>query len=236
MATTARRGRPPANSRSRGNAAPPAKKATPARKAAPARAPKAAPAAKPVRARDVTQYADKTPTPYHKTLARWIVTEVGYDPNSAGSKREAFLMGVSIATASRPAFMESSFLEAWRAESGQNKRGPKPKDDAETVRKSNRQVVSDEEFEPADDEEYEDDEELEDDEDADEYDDEDDADDDEDDDDEFDDEEEEVEEAPKPAARRGRPPGKRAPAKAAKATATRRTRSTSTADDDDFMF
>jgi len=96
---------------------------------APARKPAARPAkprqeAKPATpGRDVTQYADKEPTELHKTMARWIVTEVGYDPNTAGSKREAFLMGVSIATAARPAFTSSEYLAAWYEESGTPKRG-----------------------------------------------------------------------------------------------------------------
>lgn len=75
---------------------------------------------------DVSAYADKAPTDHHKWFATWIVREVGYDPNSAGSKREAFLAGVSIATAARSAFQDSEFLEQMREKHGVNKRGPKP--------------------------------------------------------------------------------------------------------------
>ena len=88
--------------------------------------------------RDVTQYADKEPTEFHKCFARWITTEVGYDPNAARSKREAFLMGLSIATAARPAFSSSQYLEDWRAESGEAKRGPKPKNQQSTTKSKGR--------------------------------------------------------------------------------------------------
>lgn len=121
-------------------------KRTPAKEAAPTKAP----------GRDVTQYADKEPTDLHKTLARYIVTEAGYDPNTAASKREAFLMGVSIATAIRPVFQQSDFLAEWYEETGTPKRGRKPKgDDAEVTRKSKRAQVTDEEFEDATEEEPE---------------------------------------------------------------------------------
>lgn len=108
-------------------------------------------AAKPVAGRDVTQYADKAPTAFHKFFARWIVEQVGYTPEEAKSKRAAFLAGVSIATAARQAFQASPELAEWREETGETKRGPKPKDAAETKRRAQRQNVSDEEFEPEDD-------------------------------------------------------------------------------------
>jgi hypothetical protein len=81
------------------------------------------------RSNDVSGYAEKAPTDYHKVFARWIVQEVGFDPDTASSKRAAFLRGVSIATAARPAFMNSEMLEEWRERNGINKRGPKPKAD-----------------------------------------------------------------------------------------------------------
>lgn len=202
-----------ANSAPRGNAAP--RKAAPAKKAAaPAKA-----------ERDVTQYADKPASDYHKAFARWIVQEVGYDPDSATSKKAAFLAGVSIATAARPAFMDSEFLEEWRESTGTAKRGPKPKDEEPTRRRS-RQTVSDDEFEEEadeDDEEFEDDEsddsdeEFEDEDDSEEF----------EDDEEFEDEEEE----PEPPRKRTT---KRAPAKATKAAPAKRTRGK--AADDEFLF
>jgi hypothetical protein len=85
---------------------------------------KPAPAAAPVNS--VAQYAEKDPTPLHKTFARWIVKEVGYDPDDAPSKRQAFLRGVSIATVARNAFTGSKYLADWREETGEAKRGPKP--------------------------------------------------------------------------------------------------------------
>jgi len=223
--------------------------------AAPAEAParrtrstaKAAPAAEPTRGRGrpktpVTDYATKPATDYHKAFAKWIVTEVGYDPESATSKRAAFLRGVAIATAARPAFMESDFLEEWRAESGVAKRGPKGKAVEETVslapKTRTRKAAPVVEPEPEDEDEF-DDEDVDEDEDLDygdaDEDDLDEDDEDSDEDDEFDDEDE-VEEAPAPA-KRGRPaakktaaPAKRAPAKAAPA------RRPAKADDDEFLF
>lgn len=112
------------------------------------------PAAKPAAGRDVTQYADKAPTAFHKFFARWITEQVGYAPERARTKRAAFLAGVSISTAARQAFQASPELAEWREETGEAKRGPKPKDDpAETKRRGQRQNVSDEEFEPEEEEE-----------------------------------------------------------------------------------
>lgn len=198
------------------------------RRAAPAKrtAAKAAPAKA---QRDVTQYADKEPTPYHKAFATWLVREVGVNIKGL-SARDAFLLGVSTATAARNSFMDSEFLEEWREKNGVAKRGPK----GNTARKATREVVSDDEFEDDADEVDEDDD-FEDADEADEADDadddfEDDADDDSDDDFEDDDSSDEdddfEDEAPAPAR-------KRAPAKAAAKPATRGTRRKAAASDDD---
>lgn len=237
----------------RKGAAAPARKAAPAAKrTAPAKksAPKAAP--KPQRA-DVTSYATKDVTDYHKAFAKWIVTEVGFDPETASSKRMAFLKGVSIATAARPAFMESEFLEEWRDRTGTAKRGPKPtQEEAAPVAKTRRKpapepvVEEDEDFEDEA-EDFEDDED-----DADEFEDDEDSDDDEDfeddeDSDEDDADEDFEEEEPEPPARRRKAtaaaPAKRAPARgkaaparkpAAKAAPVKGRRAK--ADDDEFLF
>lgn len=102
--------------------------------------------------RDVTQYADKKPTELHKAFARWITEEVGFSPEEMPNKRAAFLMGVSISTAARPAFQGSDFLKEWREENNVTKVGRKAREEEETSRKSNRRNVSDEEFEPEEDE------------------------------------------------------------------------------------
>src|SRR5258706_5258680 len=122
----------------------------------------AAPAAQ-AEAKDVTVYAEKEPTDYHKAFARWLVSEVGYDPKAAGSLMKAFLMGVSLATVARPAFMDSDFLEEWREKTGTAKRGPKPKDAEEVeeeapMRRTRKAKAAPEpEPEPEDDEdEYDD--------------------------------------------------------------------------------
>lgn len=73
--------------------------------------------------RDVTQYADKVPTGFQKCFARWATEQVGYQPTN----RKDFLMGISIATAARNIFQQSEFLANWREETGEAKRGPKPK-------------------------------------------------------------------------------------------------------------
>lgn len=220
------------------------------RKAAPAPAPKPAAAR-----RDVTEYAEKPPTPYHKAFAQWIVKEVGYDPNSAPNLRAAFLKGVSIATAARPSFNESDFIEEWRERTGETKRGPKPtaeKEAAAPVRKGRRKPEpepveeDDDEFDEDDDEFEEDDDTDSDDDDFDDDDDSDEDDSDDDDDDEFDDEDDE----PAPAPKRGRPAKKAAPAASARGRAASGARkaapakaarsgsraSKGAADDDDFLF
>ncbi len=239
-------------------AAPKTAAKAPARKAAP----RAAQAAKKPAAVDVTQYADKAPTDYHKAFAKWIVTEVGYEPNDARSLRAAFLAGVSIAVAARPAFQESDFLAEFYEKNGITKRGPKPKDEAETQRRKTRQVVSDDEFEDDGDDDDEFDTDDEDGDEEDEFDeddsdeDEDDADDededefDSDDEDEDDEDDEDEEEAPpargrrrapaakaparKPATTRGRPAAKKPAAKAAPSTKVRG--KTVKDDDDEFLF
>lgn len=112
---------------------------------------KAAPAAAPDR--DVAQYAEKDPTPLHKTFARWIVKEVGYDPDDAPSKRQAFLRGVSIATVARNAFTGSQYLADWREETGEAKRGPKPAaQKATTATKGRRKPAPEPEPEEVEDE------------------------------------------------------------------------------------
>jgi hypothetical protein len=213
--------------------------ATPARRGRPAKATQSARKAAPVRkGPDVTVYAEKEPTDYHKAFANWIVKHVGYDPNEAGSKRAAFLAGVSIATASRPAFMNSEYLEEWRERNGVTKRGPKggAAEEAPANRRSRRAKAEPEPVE--DDEEFEDDEEIEDD---DEFDDEDSEDDDSEDDDEFDEDEDEEledeeEEEEVPAPRRTRAVAKAAPAKKAAPRKAAPRKATAKADDDDFIF
>lgn len=217
-------------------AAAPAKKTAPAAKRAPAKA-----VAAPAKRTDVTVYADKEPTDYHKAFARWIVKEVGYNPDEAGTKRAAFLAGVSIATAARPAFMDSEFLTEWREKTGVAKRGPKPQPKAEEapVTRKTRRAAEPEpevgEFDEELDEEEENGDEFDDEEFDDEEFDADDEDEEFDDDEgeEFDDEEE-PEEAPAP--RRTRPVAKKAPAKKAAPAKTTRRRAAAPADDDDFIF
>lgn len=208
--TTARRTRRTrANSTSRGNAAPAKRTAA---KAAPAKA-----------QRDVTQYADKEPTAYHKAFATWLVREVGVKLNGLTPK-EAFLMGVSTATAARNSFMDSDFLEEWREKNNVAKRGPK----ADT-RRSNRAVVTDEEFEPEADEADDDD--ADDDGDGFEEDDDFDSDDESDEDSEEDeeiDEDDDFEDEPEPA-----PVARKRTA--AKATG-RRTKAAPADDDDGMLF
>jgi len=212
------------------------KPATTARKAAPV---KRTPTVK--KAPDVTMYADKEPTGYHKAFARWIVREVRYNPSEAVSAKAAFLMGVSIATAARPAFQNSDFLTEWREATGEAKRGPKPKTAAEIKRRANRAVVSDDEFDDEGDEFEDDDTDVDEDddefddeseEDDDEFDDDEDSEeDDEEDDDDFEDEEEE-EAPPKRTTRRA--PAKKAPAKPATRKAPAK-RAAKAADDEDLF-
>lgn len=218
------------------------------RKGAPARRQAAAPA-KP--SRDVTQYADKEPTPYHKAFATWIIKEVGLSLEGK-SARAAFLAGVSIATAARAAFQESDFLEEWREKTGEVKRGPKPKaDEPVTVAgrtRSQRAKAAPEPEPEEEEEEWEEDDTEEDDE---EFDSEDDADEDDDSEDESDDDEdwedeEEPTPAPKRTARKSAPAkaaptraraGAKAPVKATKPASGRPAKAKAApADDDDFIF
>jgi len=222
------------------------KAASAATKRTPAKAQATRKAAAAKKGPDVTVYATKAPTDYHKAFARWIVDEVGYNPESASSKKAAFFRGVAIATAARPAFMSSDYLEQWREENGVAKRGPKGSTAATNSRRTTKAAPEPEVDE--DDDEFDDDEELEDEE-SDEFDEESDEEDDSEDDDEFDDEEDddefeeedEVEEEAPPARRtRKAAPAKATARKAAPAKATARTRSTkakaTAADDDDFIF
>lgn len=169
-----------------------------ARKAAPvARKAKAAPAKA---AKDVTVYAEKEPTDYHKAFAKWLVTEVGVDPNAVANRRSAFLMGVSLACVARGAFGESDFIEEWREAAGITKRGPK-----RSTEEAEEEEEIDEEEEEETEEEDEEDEDSDDDEESDEEDEE----------EEEDDDEEEEEEEPEPAPKRRAPVRGKAPVKKA---------------------
>jgi hypothetical protein len=227
----------------RRNAGRPAKRTAPARKAAPA---PAASGKEPI-----TAYATKKPTPYHIAMARWAVNEIGYDPDSASSKKAAFLRGIAIASAARPAFQASSFLEEWRAVNGVEKTGPKRAEEKPAPATRRRKPAPEPEPEVDEDEDdFEDaaeEDEFEDDAESDE--------DFEDEDAEEDDEEEEgdddfEEEEPAPAPKR-RPAKKAAPVKAARQSSARnaagkaRTSGSAPArkaakpaaqDDDDFLF
>jgi hypothetical protein len=229
--------------RERVNMPVPARRGRPAAKAAPTRKPVAK------AGKDVTVYASKPATPYQKAFAKWLVTEVGFDPNTAPSLRAAFLKGVSLATSARSAFQSSDAAEAFWETSGETKRGPKPKVEQEVApvptRTRRAKPAPAPEPEPEDDEdEWEDeDEEAEDDTDAEDDDDAEEADDTEE--DEW--EDEEPAPAPKPRARtaakssapaaRSGTARKAAPAPAAKRTPAKRAPAkTAPADDDDFVF
>jgi len=219
-----------------------AAKSAPAKRGRPAGSTaRKAPAAKSVR--DVTEYATKEATGYHKAFAKWILTEVGYDPRETGdSVMRVLLRAVSIATAARPAFMESDFLAAWREESGEAKRGPKPAAEKPARKPKSAPVeddFEDEEIEEDDadaDDDEDDFEEVEDDTE------EDDADDEEDDDD-F---EEEEEVTPPPTKRRtpaksaanttSRGSTRTATRTRAKAAPARKAKTAAPADDDEFLF
>lgn len=211
------------------------------RKAAPAK-----PATKAVASKDVSGYASKPATEYHKAFARWIVQEVGLDLSGL-SVKAAFLKGVSIATAARPAFNSSEFIEEWREKTGAAKPGRKPA--SETATKRRKPEPEPEEDDDDFEDEIEEDEDFEEESDDEDFDEDDDSDEDDsdDDDEDFDDEEEEEEPAPAPRKR----PTKSAPAKPAargtrtsrsapakKAAPAKRTRAASkpAQDDDDFIF
>lgn len=215
------------------------------RKAAPR---KAAPAPAPASKKEpITAYATKVPTEYHKAFARFIVQVIGYDPDAASSKKAAFLRGVAIATAARPAFQASDFIEEWRAVSGEAKRGPKG-GEAPATPARRRKPAPEPEPEEVDDDEDDFEEEVEEEEadDTDDFDSEDEEsdDDEESDEDDFEEEEEEPEPAPKP--RRGRPAksaqssARGTASKPAARSGTARKapakRAAKPADDDDFLM
>jgi len=207
--------------------------AQPVRKAAPGKKRPGGPGRKPMA---LTDYATKPPTDYHKALAKWIVSEVGYNPNEAASKREAFLFGVAIATAARSKFMDSDFLAEWREKSGTEKPGPK----AEVVKPVSKRrkpepepVEDDDDFEDEDEDfddeevedEFDDESDDSDEDEDDEFDDEDeesDEDDEDEDEDEFDDDEDEEEEEPEPAPKRRPASGSTAKASPKRATKSAR--------------
>ena len=114
----------------------------------------------------LTDYATKPPTDYHKAFAKWIVQEIGFDPNEASTKRAAFLMGVAISTATRPKFQQSDFLDEWREQSGVAKRGPKPSGKTRKFEATDPIDGESEEFEMEedDDEDFEDEDDSDDDE------------------------------------------------------------------------
>lgn len=225
---------------------------------APVRQRRQRPAPEPVEestGRNVTVYATKEPTPFHKAFAKWIVTEVGYRPSQAESLKAAFLAGVSIATAARPAFNDSEWLETWREENGVVKRGRKRADEVteEPVAEApKRRRKPEPEPEAEDDDDFDEADEADDVDDDDDFDDDESDEDDSDFDDDDDDDEPEPEPTPAPVKRGpGRPrkattavaPAKAQPtvrvraaqvAKAAPAKATSR-RAKPTADDD-FAF
>lgn len=207
-----------------------------------------------VKRRDVTVYATKEPTPYHKAFATWIVKEVGLRP-SGMTPKEAFLAGVSIATAARPAFNESDYLSEWRERTGETKRGPKPRTEVEEAPKArtsrSRKAAPEPELEDDDDDFEDDDEEFDaeddasDDDDFDDDDDDSDEDDDSEDDDEFDDDEDDEPEPVKAAPKtrtsaRGRTASNsraRSAAPARKAASKPAGRKAATkSDDDEFLF
>ncbi|HTS10094.1 MAG TPA: hypothetical protein VMP68_31315 [Candidatus Eisenbacteria bacterium] len=204
--------------------------------------PKAAPR-RGARKQAVTDYATKAPTGYHKAFAKWIVEEIGYDPENAPSLRAAFLRGVSIATAARAAFQQSDAVDEYRERSGEAKRGPRPaaraaQAAAPAARRRKPEPEPEEEEEEEEEEDWED--ETEEAEEEDEFDSEEESEETADDDDW-----EDEEEKPTPAPKRRAAPAKAAPArktapakpaaKAAPAKATRRPAKPAS-DDDDFIF
>lgn len=193
--------------------------------------------ARAVKKKDVTEYAEKPATPYHKAFASWIVKEVGLDLTGLSAKA-AFLKGVSIATAARPSFNESDFLEEWREKTGEVKRGPKPRAAAEEAPPPRRRKAA-LEPEPEDDDDFEEDDDIDDEDSEDDDFEEDDDDSDDDDDDDFEDEEPAPKQRPAKAAtnsraRKAAPARKATPAKAARSGS--RTSKGAADDDDDFLF
>lgn len=213
------------SSTSRGNTRPAASKTSTTRRQAAKPAPEK-------QGRDVTVYATKEPTDYHKAFATWIVKEVGYKPSEAASLKEAFLAGVSIATAARPAFMESDFLEDWRERNGVTKRGPKGNqaDDDDQPEEKPTRIRGRRKPEPEPEPETDDDDDFEDDESDDddfEDDDSDDSDDDSDDDD-F--------EEPTPPKRQSSSRSSSAGKSNARGNSRQSSSKSSKSDDDDFLF
>lgn len=174
---------------------------------------------------DLTAYADKPATEYHKAFARWLVQTTGWRPSQADSSAQAFLKGVALSSVLRTEFMGSEYLAAWREENGFTKRGPKTapvEDEPET----SDDDFEDDESDDEEDSEFEDDSNDEDDEDSDEdeFDDEsDDEDESDDDEDEFEDDEPPAPKTRKPAGRKAAPAKRQTPAKpTAKAAAPAR--------------
>jgi hypothetical protein len=197
--------------------------ATPARRGPgrPRKAPAEAPATK-----DLSQYADKPATGYHKAFAGWLVREVGVDLNGM-SVKSAFLKGVSLATTTRAAWASSDALVEYREKSGESKPGRKPA--AERSAPPARKRRPEPEPEPEqDDDDFEDE--------SDDFDDEapesdDDFDGESDDADDFDDDEE-----PAPAPKKRAPVNKRSAAKRAPASRRPAAKKPAADDDDEFMF
>lgn len=212
----------------------PAKQAAPARKPA-ARKPAPAPAPEKKRpgrvAQGLSQYASKEPTDFHKAFATWLVKEVGFSLKSVDTVRDAFLMGVSLATVTRNTFQASDWLAEWRERTGNVKPGPRASRDADEADDEDgyeddseeEEGYEDDEDDSEEDDDSDDDSGFEDDSDEDE-----DADDSEEDDDsgwEDDAEEEAPAPAPKPRARKTAPAASgtrtKATAPAGKSTASR---------------
>lgn len=223
--------------------------ATPARRGRPAAKPAAASAKTPARGRparpatDVTEFANRPATPYHKAFAQWLVREVGYDVTSA-SPKAAFLAGIRLAATARTAFNASDAAEEFYATSGEAKRGRKPQTEAAPAPKPAARKRRPEPEPAPEEEEWEDDDDAatedewdDDDTATDETTEEDDSDDDDDDAWEDDDDEEEPAPAPKRAPARKAAPAKAAAARPTKAAApARRAKPKPADDDDDFIF
>lgn len=64
---------------------------------------------------DVKSYLDKAPTTLQARFADYLQEEVGYDPNSAKNKTEAFREGVRLGVALRMIFQASDYNRDARA-------------------------------------------------------------------------------------------------------------------------
>lgn len=197
---------------------------TATRNAAPARKASAPATRKP----NLTEHATKDATAYQKAFARWLVGETGVDLNAL-SPKAAFLKGVSMASALRSAFQSSDAAAEFWENSGEVKRGPKPKAVETTAPRRGRPAKPAPQPEPEE-EEWEDEEAEEAEEADDDF--EDEAEETEEDDWEEEDEEETPPPAPKraPAAKKAAPPVKKA------APAKRAAKPAPAEDDDDFIF